>query len=619
MNGIFVFDPKLEKFKRPFGALRCGEKAYLSAYALYTEIKRVCVVLFSEYKREEVRFFLEWASREQEYDVLGVELDIFSFPDVFRYHFELETLDGNVLFCGKGGISDRYDAVEKYQITVFSEKYETPSWFSEGVTYHIFVDRFFRSQKSPVLEGDEYFYVHKDKSETPMYLPNDNGVVENRDIYGGNIEGIIEKLPYLEALGVKTIYLSPIFEAWSNHKYNTADYKKIDPHFGDDDSLKKLCNEGKKRGIKVILDGVFSHTGSDSLYFNREGRYGENNGAFRDRNSPFREWYDIDENNNYTSWWGIDTLPQVNELNESYLKFITGENDSVISHWMNCGISGWRLDVADELPDEFISKLRERARRENPEALVIGEVWEDASTKMAYGVNKTYFTEGVLDGVMNYPLKNAILDFLCYRIDAKGLSEAIQTLLENYPPDSLQSLMNILGTHDTVRVINELSVGSLGHTSKEYRSTYILSPQERALGRRRLYLAAVLQYMFPGSPCIYYGDEISIEGFEDPFNRRFFTWGDMDVGLLSFYRNLGKIKASEHSLHGKSRLTVKYAARDVIVLARGQLVAIINRGAKSRAFQLDKEFDMLLSAGKVIKKSKNVLLNSVSVCILKFI
>ncbi len=619
MKEIFLFEPREEKFKKPFGAIKCGEKVFFFVYALSSEVKTVKAVFYCEYKREELTVTLDWVSKEREYDILEVCIDKFTSPDIIWYYFEIETFDGKKFYYGKNRIIEKNFDIPKFQITVYSAEYRTPEWFSEGVTYHIFVDRFFRGKDSPKLENDEYFYLHRDTKDTPLFLPNEKGIVENRDIYGGDFAGIIEKLPYIESLSVKTIYLSPVFEAWSNHKYNTADYKKIDESFGNEGKLKELCNEAAKRGIRVILDGVFSHTGSDSIYFNREGRYGENTGAYRDKNSLYREWYDIDENNNYASWWGIDTLPQVNELNESYLQFITGEKFSVISHWMNLGVSGWRLDVADELPDEFISKLKERARCENSQALVIGEVWEDASTKKAYGRNKKYFTEGVLDGVMNYPLKNAILDFLGSRIDAKGFSDAIETLLENYPSESLRGLMNILGTHDTVRVINELSVGSLCHTSKEYRSSYVLSEGEKEIGKRRLYLAAVLQYMFPGSPCIYYGDEIGMEGFEDPFNRRFFTWDDMDVTVLQFYRNLGKIKASERPLHGNTVLEVRYAARDVIVLARGELVAIVNRGVKSKIFKFKKEFDILISGGKVIKRSKKVLLHPVSVCILKFI
>lgn len=617
MNDTFIFNPRLEKFKKPYGAIRGGTSVRFSVYVLRGEIRGVNAVFFSEYTGKENRLPLEWVSRDGSYDVFSVETEMFSSPDIIWYHFETETFDGKVFCFGKNTHSENKEEVRSFQLTVFAKEYETPDWFSKGVTYQIFVDRFHRGLKTKDLTGDEFFCVHKSINEMPDFLPNEKGIVENRDIFGGDLEGIIEKLPYLEKLSVRTIYLNPIFEAWSNHKYNTADYKKIDRHFGDEETLERLCEEASKFGIRVILDGVFSHTGSDSVYFNKEGRYGQVTGAYRDENSPYRSWYGIGENGGYSSWWGIDTLPQVNELDASFIDYITDGKDSVIAHWMKVGVSGWRLDVADELPDEFISRLKARARSENGEAIVIGEVWEDASTKKAYGTNKKYFTEGVLDGVMNYPLKNAIIDFLVKRISAKRFSEMIAEILENYPEPSLQSLMNIIGTHDTVRVINELSVGSLSHNSKEYRANRFLSESEYALGKRRLYLAAAVQYFFPGSPCIYYGDEIGMEGFEDPFNRRYFTWEDMDDDLLSFYRKLGKIKLSEPALHTANRIEIKYSMRDVVILSREDICIVINRSDACKIFSLSREFDVLLASEPIKLNKCNLLVKPISCCILK--
>jgi len=325
MDKLFLFDSQSKKHKEPFGAVVCGENVTLSAYALCNEILSAEIILYSEYDHTEKAIPMEWYERIFDYDRFFCEFTLSETPGIFWYYFRLRTVDNDILYFGKNGIKKLPEEIMSYQLTVSAVDYITPTWFSEGVTYHIFVDRFHRSSKSQRLTEDSYFYVHKDINDTPYYKPNDSGVVENRDIYGGDIEGIIEKLPYLDSLGVKTIYLSPVFEAWSNHKYNTADYKKIDSHFGDEQILSDLCGAASKYGMRVILDGVFSHTGSDSLYFNREGRYGQNTGAWHNVDSPYRSWFDIDENGCYSSWWGIDTLPQVNELDDKYLDFIIND------------------------------------------------------------------------------------------------------------------------------------------------------------------------------------------------------------------------------------------------------------------------------------------------------
>ncbi len=615
MNKLFRFDSKCEKYKTPFGAIAGGESIMLSAYALRSEILEVNLVVFSEYEQSESKYPMLWESRELDYDKYSVSLSVSCKSGIFWYFFEFRDVCGNIGYWGKYGETRDKNCVAAYQLTVYSKDYKTPDWFSRGVTYHIFVDRFMRSTTSNPITRDDYFYVHENISDTPMYKPN-NGVVENRDIYGGNLDGICEKLPYLEELGVKTIYLSPVFEAWSNHKYNTADYTKIDAHFGNEKTLKKLCKKAKERGMKVILDGVFSHTGSDSIYFNREGRYGEEVGAYRDEKSPYRSWFDIKPDGSYPSWWGIDTLPQVDELNEDYRDYIIRGKNSVISRWMKAGISGWRLDVADELPDVFIEELKKRSREEYPESLVIGEVWEDASTKKAYSVSKKYFTDGVLDGVMNYPLKNAILDFLCYRISEKDFKNILLALCENYPLQSKRCLMNIIGTHDTVRVLNELSVGGMHHTSKEERAERWLSASEKSLGKTRLFQAAVLQYMFPGSPCIYYGDEIGMEGFEDPFNRRFFTWDNIDREILDFYKGLGKIKCEEFALH-ECDFDVIYAKNNVVCVSMGNVIAFVNRGEKAKIFALPNEARCMLQNGGVKISFGKLFLAPFSCCIIK--
>ncbi len=589
MQDIFVFNPRKEKYKKPIGAAEQGSSVALSVYASRCDVSTVSLLTFDDSTKIETSTPMTWCGIDKGFDVLEC---LFSAenPAIIWYCFELHLFDGKVLWFGKSGLSESKENTARFQLTVYSYDYSTPAWLADGVTYQIFVDRFNRSSESPKIEKDEYFFVHSDLSETPVYEPDENGIVQNRDIYGGNIRGIIEKISYLKSLGVKNIYLCPIFEAWSNHKYNTADYMKVDSHFGDENDLRELCRVCKKNGMRVILDGVFSHTGSDSIYFNKEHRYGNDSGAWNDVNSPYRCWYDIDADGKYSSWWGINTLPQVNELEPTYADFISGEKNSVISKWMDVGVAGWRLDVADELPDTFINEVKKCARSKSDDALIIGEVWEDASTKQAYGVNKKYFTDGILDGVMNYPIKNGIIAFLRNECTAQDAREVFESIAENYPKCSQRCLMNIIGTHDTVRALNELSVGAMRDVSKAQRAVRRLSEEELKTARMRIRQAAVLQYMFPGSPCIYYGDERGMEGFEDPFNRRYVNWKSCDERLLGFYKELGTIRTSSRSLINGD-FSVIYAKRGVIAVRRqnnagDMTVAVINRSKHTRLLKL---------------------------------
>ena len=230
-----------------------------------------------------------------------------------------------------------------FQLTVYAKEYETPDFLKGGVMYQIFPDRFYNSGK-PKENIPEGRVLRDDWGGTPWYRPDHNGHVWNNDYFGGDLAGIQEKLPYLHELGVTCIYLNPIFEAHENHRYNTADYTKIDPLLGTNEDFSELCKAAKKLGISIILDGVFSHTGADSVYFNKYGRYPEA-GAYQSQNSKYYDWYSfIDYPNVYEAWWGIDTLPNVNENDEDYTKFICGE-EGIINYWLKQGAAGFRLDV----------------------------------------------------------------------------------------------------------------------------------------------------------------------------------------------------------------------------------------------------------------------------------
>ena len=417
------------------------------------------------------------------------------------------------------------------------------------------------------------------------------------------MKGIIAKLPYLHSLGVTCIYLSPIFEAFSNHKYDTGNYKKIDPSFGHLQDFQNLCESAMKRGIRVILDGVFNHTGSDSIYFNKKGNY-PSVGAYQSKESPYYDWYKfIHFPNQYECWWGIDTLPAINEENPGYEEFIAGK-EGIGSRWLLEGASGWRLDVVDELPDQFLGKFREAVKGVDPEALIIGEVWEDASNKIAYGKRRNYFYGQQLDSVMNYPFKDAIIQFIRYQ-DAKYLHNVVTTIVNNYPSQVVHCLMNMLGTHDTRRILTALGGKELHHASKDVKARTHMTEEEREYGMELLKLAVLLQMTLPGVPCIYYGDEAGMEGYEGPFRRGCYPWGRERSHVLHWYRKLGKIR-KKWSVFKEGSYETIHCDDSVFIFQRRneteKIVVGINRSDKPFRLEVENKYENLLHREPVRNK-----------------
>lgn len=454
---------------------------------------------------------------------------------LYYYNF---VIDDFYLTMGKGRFGQLSgEKKPEFQLLVFAEDYTTPDWFKGGILYQIFPDRFCKVGNMPDIAGR---IPRFDWGGTPSYKPDEKGKILNNDFFGGNFKGIQSKLKYLKSLSVSAIYLNPIFEAASNHRYDTSDYRNVDPILGTKEDFQNLVEEAKKYGIRLILDGVFNHTGDNSVYFNKYGRY-PSIGAYQSKNSPYYSWYTFQEYpDKYNSWWGIDILPEVNEESESYQEFILGEN-GVLKHWLSYGIGGYRLDVADELPDFFLKKLRTTVKTANPEAVIIGEVWEDASNKIAYSKRREYLQGGELDSVMNYPLKDAIIHFIVTG-NAENLVDTMRMLCDNYPKQTLDALMNILGTHDTARILTVLG-GKSCYTKDEMASVQMrLTEKEKKLAIEKVKMAALLQYTLPGVPCVYYGDENAAEGYIDPFCRGCFDWEHLNGELISYYQTLGKIR-----------------------------------------------------------------------------
>lgn len=466
----------------------------------------------------------------------------------------------------------------EWQLTVYEKSFETPTDFAGGIIYQIFPDRFCRSGKPKYFVPNDR-YIYSEFSGTPEYRQNNGACSLGNDYFGGDIKGITEKLGYIAELGVSVIYLNPVFEAHSNHRYNTADYMKIDPLLGTEEDLRELCAEAEKLGISVILDGVFSHTGDDSRYFNREMRYSDT-GAYNSKTSEYYDWFKFtDWPDRYSAWWGVPSLPETNEENESFSEFITGEH-GVLRTWLKCGIKGWRLDVADELPDSFLDKIRQAVKAEDSGALIIGEVWEDATNKISYGCRRRYLRGRQLDSVMNYPFASALIAFLTGG-DASELCDTVMTVCENYPRQALRLLMNHIGTHDTVRILTALGGEPALGRGRKWQAEQKMTEEQIWKGKKLLYLAAVLQYTLPGIPSLFYGDEAGVQGYGDPFCRACYPWGNEDGYLLEFYKNMGRFRRSCEAFIDGDFIPVFANFGHIAYIRRGkreQVLICVNRG-----------------------------------------
>lgn len=570
-----LYDSKKIKYKNPFGALKTEQPCSICIEIPVTcRTKSVWLMLVNDHTGTLVRHSMMKADGDEVYESYTVTFSL-NETGLYFYHFYIETEESDFELYKWEYDMTNIAAGDKWQITCYDKDFCVSDSFIGKVMYQIFPDRFFRLGEVCAADKLEPYYVHENTDDVPDYLPDESGEILNCDFFGGNLKGICSKLEYIKSLGASIIYLNPIFMAYSNHRYDTCDYKRIDPLLGNEDDFKMLCDTAHKLGIRIILDGVFSHTGSNSVYFDQKHIFG--NGAVSNPESPYRKWYGFSEYpTKYDSWWGISTLPCVNELCKDYMDFIINDEDSVIARWLRLGADGYRLDVADELPDEFIKQLRIRVKEIKPDSYVVGEVWEDASNKISYGTRRRYFSDGELDSVMNYVYKNAIIDFVM-NPDVKQFEHAIMTIAENYPDCALHSLMNSLSTHDTMRIITCLS-GADDSISKSEKASFRLHPDKYFEAMQRVKLAAFLQFMLPGNACIYYGDEIGMEGYNDPFNRGYFTWDKQNTELRSFFASLAKVKNSCISLQ---KGNIKFESDgDVLVFERhfkGECVrAIVN-------------------------------------------
>jgi 4-alpha-glucanotransferase len=563
-------------YRHPFGAVPVGSEVVLRIKIISQEPPDQCILRIwrhDDHYQEISMVGQEDSGRINEHSrFYTARYQVPEKPGLLWYSFRLHRGDqvyyygNNQEKLGGEGVLSKIES-PTYQITVFKPQ-QVPAWYKEGVMYQIFVDRFHKGTDDGAISDIresialKQALFHLDWQDTPFYLRDEQGRITRWTFFGGNLTGVLEKLDYLESLGVSIIYFNPIFEASSNHKYDTADYMKIDGMFGDEKIFRRLVEEAKKRGIAIILDGVFSHTGANSIYFDKYG-YFNGRGAFQSSDSPYASWYSIGEDRTYDCWWGVEDLPNVNEMEPSYQEFIFGGQDSVVRHWLKMGVKGWRLDVVDELPDEFVKKLRQVVKATDPEAVLIGEVWEDASNKVSYGKLREYFGGEELDGVMNYPLRSIFLSYLLGRIEASQVHDRVMNLYENYPRENFLAAMNIIGSHDRRRALTILGESpEEEELSPREKELYRLPPAKKALGIKRLKVISLLQMTFPGVPCIYYGDEAGMEGYADPYNRGPYPWGREDEELLSWYRRLIRMRR-EYRVFREGNFSSLYQGEDV--------------------------------------------------------
>lgn len=594
---IYPYDSFDCACKTPFGAVRAGKTVSFSIMLSDFTLPYLCELLL--YRVDEfdapIRYSMGIDHSSVGYNRYRCDVKLPQEPHLYFYCFAVTTAEGvSHIKRIDSHYGDFSENGELWQLSAYDPEFHAPDFLSHGIVYQIFPDRFCNSgeRKMGVPEDRK---LHENWREMPDFRPNEKGVITNSDYFGGDLKGIMKKLDYLAELSVSLIYLNPIFEAHSSHRYNVADYFNVDPLLGTNEDFRELCAAARERGIGIILDGVFSHTGSDSVYFNKEGRYPKG-GAFDDPESDYRDWYKFEQYpQKYHSWWGFETLPEIIEETPSFLDFVCGEG-GVIRYWMRMGAQGFRLDVADELPDVILDRLREAVKAENVDGILIGEVWEDASNKVAYSQRRRYLLGAQLDSVMNYPYMNAVLRFMRYG-DSNALYHGILTVLENYPLPSVRLLLNSLSTHDTPRALTFLGGDEFTGEDREWQYAHnAMSPETLAHGKRLLLLAYTILYFLPGKPCLYYGDEAGLYGWRDPFNRTTYPWEEEDKALRAAFIKLGRIYRRNPFLNS-AKFSPIISMGDIFCFARpseeATVAVAVNRGTRH------KDVKSVLAQGRV--------------------
>lgn len=601
-------DSRDDLYRVPWGAVTTGTPVTLRLRTFHNDVSDVTLRVWSTAAEAQTLYPMELVATTDEppygYDYWQATIPAQDAPTILYYRFivrdgsDEDFYEDDELFDGGWGTA--YDDSPDYgfQIDVYESDFETPDWMKNAVVYQIFPDRFYNGRRrndarpwhptvyeNPVVkkgwgelpEGYCRNYVDVPCEEQPL----------GRDFFGGDLRGVAEKLDYLEDLGVTALYLNPIFMAPSNHLYDTTDYYRIDPYLGTYFDYLRLVYQARQRGIHIILDGVFNHTSSDSLYFDRYSRY-PTEGAYESQDSRFYDWYTFyNWPDDYNSWWGFDSLPVLTEIDE-VRDFIYGRDHSVARWWMKLGGAGWRLDVAPDKSHDFWEEFRPRVKSANPDAVILGEIWDDASP---------WILGDEFDTTMNYRFRRALIGFVngdtndpnqgfIQGLNPDEFNSILHSIQEDYPPPAFETAMNLVGTHDTQRILWSLTPGERNREEKEFDTANV------AEGKAKLKLLAIVQMTLPGAPTVYYGDEVGMTGDTDPDDRRPFPWDDKDADMLSHYRSLIGLRNGHtflrtgsfdrlytHNDHG----TYAYGRKD----ETGAAVVAVNRDTAAHDLTID--------------------------------
>ena len=466
---------------------------------------------------------------------------------IYHYYFSCKA-NGNFIYLKhkNKGNNKLIDNDEKWKLSV---NFDVPDWAKGKIMYHIFLDRFNRGSNEP-MKPIIRRSIHESWDEDMQIGPDQNGIWNN-DFYGGDLKGIEDKLDYIKSLGVDIIYLSPIVQSQSNHRYDAADYEVVDPYAGNNDDLKNLCEKAHNLDIKIVLDAVFNHTGNDSKYFNEYGTY-NTIGAYQSKDSIYSSFYRKHEENGqivYDYWWGMKNLPECDGYAKKWIDYITGVG-GIIDKWFELGIDGLRLDVADELNDDFIKLIRKAVKRNKKDGFIIGEVWKNPMR-----MNRQYISSAKsMDTVMNYLLIDALLRYFKYA-DVNKLKDILNEILTEYPDDTIKTLMNFTSTHDITRVINLLGTDEfqkygewawdLNNSDYNWCKNYHLNDNQYNQGKKLLEPYIFTLTFFPGILSIFYGDEIGLDGMGNLPNRKPFPKTNHDDQILDIFKKSGNIRINE--------------------------------------------------------------------------
>lgn len=533
---------------------------------------------------------------------------------IYRYYFFYTANDiPHHIKQNKITADDQITSEEMYKMSV---NFEVPEWAKGKMMYHIFVDRFKRGS-SEQLKELPYRHAINEWSEENMIIGPDKDGIWNIDFFGGDLKGITQSLDYIQSLGVSILYLSPICESQSTHRYDTTDYLKVDPYAGTGDDLKNLCDEAHKRGMKIILDAVFNHVGNDSVYFDEYNRHG-GNGAYQNLNSPYAPFFNYRLDGNevlYNYWWGMTNLPTCNCYSKEWQEFITGKH-GVIDKWFEFGIDGLRLDVADELSDEFIEKIRVAVKRNKKDGFIIGEVWDDPMN-----VGRGYIENGKsMDSVMNYQLVDGLIRYFKFN-DVNKLADVIRRIDTYYPDDTMFSLMNFTSTHDISRAMTIFGSDYFSPYKKwswdptisnyEFCKDFKL-PLEQYEHGKEIYKAYVFALAtMPGIFSIFYGDELGVEGLGNLANRKPYPWGNGDLELQKYFKSIGQFRNQEKEME-QARIKLVHINENYFMYERingdDKMLFAVSKSFKPQSIILPEQYK---SANKVysLKDSSHTTLS----------